>query len=122
MPTENELYEEERKLMVRGGKKLGRLTKGGPEDCRFRSHFGAGVAAINDAWERMEAKSLLPDGGTLRHYHYLWALVFLKQYPKNEAALCSLLGSPDPKTARKRIWPFIEPLYELGFYVVSEKK
>ena len=68
----------------------------------------------------MEESSLIPNGGKL--WYYLWALVFMVQYPKNKVALCSLLGSPDPKTARKWIWPFIEALYELGFYVVSERE
>ena len=84
---------------------------------RFRSYFGAGILVILDAWGKMNENNLLLPGLLFRHY--LWALVFMCVYPKNEAALSVLLEGKDPKTIRKHTWPFIYALYELKFYVVS---
>ena len=49
---------------------------------------------------------------------YLWALVFMCVYPKNEKAFCALVGGPDPKTVQKKMWPFVFALYELNYIVV----
>ena len=89
-PTVEDAYLEGKTLMRRGGKELGVLTPGGPEDIRFRSFFGGSVEAILDAWHRMAALGLLPPD--LLFLHYLWALMFMCLYPKNEAELCTLCG------------------------------
>jgi len=103
--------------MRRGGKDLGVLTPGGPEDIRFHSFFGAGVDVVLLAWNMMAEYELLPPD--LLFVHYLWTLLFMCLYPKNEAELCALVGGRDPKTVREKTWPFIFTLYELNYYVVS---
>ena len=117
--TVNDAYLEGKKIMNRDGKRLGKLTSGGAEDLRFRSFFGAGVITVLDAWARMQQLGLLPTEPHLHFKHFLWALLFMNVYPKNEATLCTLCGGVDPKTARGKIWPFIVSLMELNYYVVS---
>jgi len=116
-PTVEHVYREGKELMRRGGHRLGVLTPGGPEDIRFRGFFGANVATVIDAWKRMEQHGLLP--AELLFVHYLWALLFMCLYPKNEHELCALVGGYDTKTVRAKTWPFIFALYELNYYVVS---
>ena len=116
-PTVEHVYHEGKELMRRGGHRLGVLTPGGPEDVRFRGFFGANVATVIDAWKQMEGEGLLPVDLFFRHF--LWALLFMCLYPKNEHELCALVGGHDPKTVRAKTWPFIFALYELNFYVVS---
>ena len=116
-PTVEDAYLEGKELMRRGGKELGTLAPGGPEDRRFRSFFGAGVAVVIAAWKGMAEHGLLPPEALF--VHYLWALVFMCLYPTNEAELCLICGNRDPKTVRKYIWPYINSLYELNYYVVS---
>jgi len=102
--------------MNRAGKKLGKLTYGGPEDRRFRSFFGCGVKVFLTAWNLMVDAEVIPPEGCF--YHYFWALLFMKLYPKNETELCGLLGGIDPKTMRKWVWPFIRALAELDLLII----
>ena len=96
---------------------MGHLAPGGPEDVRFCSFFGMGVGVVIASWHLMAEHDLLPpDQLFLR---YLWTLIFMCLYPKNEAELCTLTGGKDPKTVRKNTWPYIYALYELNYYVVS---
>ena len=99
---------------------LGKLGRRTPEDERFRLFYGASSHTTMDAWIRLNRRDLVPVGGYF--FHLLWALIFLKLYPK-EGAMCALAGGPegaiDPKTLRKWIWPFIDGLAELDVYVVS---
>ncbi len=57
-----------------------------------------------------------------RPEHLLWALYFLKVYPKQGPG-CSTVGASndaiDPKTHRKWVWVFIEAISELVVVVVS---
>ncbi len=54
--------------------------------------------------------------------HLLWALYFLKVYPR-EGPGCSAVGGSksaiDPKTMRKWVWLFFEHIAELADHVVS---
>jgi len=98
--------------MNRGGRELGHLAPGGPEDVRFRSFFGMSVGVVIASWHLMKEHDLLsPDQAFLR---YLWTLMFMCLYPKNEAELCTLTGGKYPKT-----WPYMYALHELNYYVVS---
>jgi hypothetical protein len=115
-PRINDAYQEGKSLMQRESKVLGNLSPGGPEDTRFRSFFGAGATTILVAWHAMAEHNLLPNN--LLFIHYLWALLFMCVYPKNEKAFCALVGGPDRKTVRKKTWPFIFALYELNYFVV----
>lgn len=116
-PTEEDAYKEGNELMRRGTKSTGILDQGAPEDTRFRSMFGTSALVCITAWRMMAQHNLLPPEH--QFVHYLWALLFMKVYPDNETALCTLCGGRDPKTVRKYIWPYIFSLYELNFYVVS---
>jgi len=110
-------YKEGQKLMNRASKKLGTRHPGGTEDRRFRFFFGVGAHVCVLAWGMMTDKDILPP--IARFCHYLWALMFMKTYPENEAEMCMLLGGIDPKTMRKYVWPMIGWIYELNYSVVS---
>lgn len=115
VPQIRDVYMLGKDTMNRAGKRLGTLTPGGPEDRRLRSFFGAGVVVILDAWYRMAAQDLIPDGG--KFYHLLWALMFMKIY-SSESTMCGHAGGVDPKTWRKWIWPFVRGLSDLEYTVV----
>ena len=71
-------------------------------------------------WELLERDSLLPAKSHPKHL--LWALHFLKVYPKQGPG-CSTAGASngavDPKTHRKWVWAFIDAIKELMDVVVS---
>lgn len=117
-PSVEYAYDEGNKMMGRAGKQLGTLARGGPQDIRFRSFFGAGAVVVVDAYCRLIDNGLFPVEVGLRFVHFLWALAFMCLYPKNQASLCTLCGGVDPKTVRKKIWPFIYALHDLNHYVV----
>ena len=55
--------------------------------------------------------------------HLLWALHFMKVYPKQDAGSAAAGGSSraiDVKTWKKYLWPFINALAELKDIVVSQ--
>ena len=68
----------------------------------------------------LEETGLLPEAGEPKHL--LWALFFMKTYPKQGHA-CSVVGSSsgavDPKTVQKWMWAFIDSIRELVDKVVS---
>lgn len=115
-PQINDVYLLGKEMMNRAGRRLGKLSAGGPEDRRLRSFFGVGVVVLLDGWVRMKEQDLIPVGGMF--FHYLWALMFMKIY-STEAAMCGHAGGVDPKTFRKWIWPFIYALSDLEYTVVS---
>ena len=54
--------------------------------------------------------------------YLLWALHFMKAYPKQDAGAAAAggeRGAMDPKTWKKYVWPFIHALSALEQYVVS---
>jgi hypothetical protein len=105
-------------LVGRSGKRLGNLLPGGPEDLRFRSHFGGPVALASRAWSKMIVSAILPPNlRSLRNY--LMALMFMATYPKSEKKFCDNVGGIDPKTMHKCIDPYVDALFELNFEVVS---
>ena len=82
----------------------------------FLSRFNVAIIA----WELLAEEELLDEG--IQISHFLWALHFLKCYPKTEqgcAAAASKKGAVDPKTWRKYIWPIIYSLSDLESAVVS---
>ena len=106
-------------MMNRGGKKLGSSAQNGSEDRRFREVFGVSATVVFESWHRLLHYGLVPALG--KFFHMMWAFMFMKLY-NTETALCSYAsgeGAVDPKTFRKWVWPFIEALDELGYYVVS---
>jgi hypothetical protein len=86
----------------------------------FREFFGTSVEAVAIVWDLLARDSLLPEKG--RPKHLLWALHFMKAYPKQGPG-CSVVGASagavDPKTFRKWVWVFIGAIADLVDEVVS---
>ena len=64
--------------------------------------FGTSVLVVKKVWELLERDSLLPEDG--RPKHLLWALHFMKEYPKQSpgcSAAGTSAGAVSPKTNRK---------------------
>ena len=86
----------------------------------FREFFGTPVEAVEIVWDLLLRDSLLPDKGRLKHL--LWALHFMKAYPKQGPACATVgasAGAVDAKTFRKWVWAFIKAIAELEEVVVS---
>ena len=63
----------------------------------------------------------LPEDG--RIIHILWALHFMKNYPKQQGGCASAGGSSgaiDPKTYSKYLWPFIDAIAYVEQHLVSD--
>ena len=90
------------------------------EDRHFREFFGTSISMVMMVWDLLVDHSLLPEKGLPKHL--LWALYFLKVYPKQSPG-CSVVGASagavDPKTFRKWVWAFIVAIAELVDEVVS---
>lgn len=98
------------------------------EDRRFREYFGVSVIVALSAWRLLVKHDLLPDEtevGVASREHMLWAMYFLKCYPRTGEGCGAAGGSTrknsavDPKTWRKYIWPMIYSLSDLESIVVS---
>jgi len=76
----------------------------------FWEFFGTNMLIVKRVWELLDRDSLLPEGG--RPKHLLWALHFMKVYPKQSPG-CSAVGASagviSQKTHRK-------PQVGLGIY------
>lgn len=104
-------------IMNRVRRRVGTAAR---EDRRFREHFGAPFAIVRLVWDMLVEGGLLPEKG--RPKHLLWALYFLKCYPKEGpgcAAVGGSKGAIDPKTMRKWVWLFIKRINDLSDEVVS---
>ena len=91
------------------------------EKRHFREFFGAPIHVVEIVWELIKRDSLLPEGG--RPKHLLWALHFLKVYPKQSpgcSAVGASAGAVDPKTHKKWVWLFIDAIVGLMDVVVSK--
>ena len=86
------------------------------ENRRFREFFGISVVVAKSVWRRLSSISQIPFGGEPKHM--LWALLFMKVYPK-EGVMCKLINVKDPKTFRGRVKDFIEAIADLESDVVS---
>ena len=92
----------------------------GREARHFREFFGTPVEAVEIVWDLLLRDSLLPEKG--RPKHLLWALHFMKAYPKQGPACATVgasAGAVDAKTFRKWVWAFIRAIAELEEVVVS---
>ncbi len=90
------------------------------ETRHFREFFGTSVLVLEKVRELLDRDSLLPEGG--RPKHLLWALHFMKVYPKQSpgcSAVGASAGAVDPKTHRKWVWAFIDAVANLDDIVVS---
>ena len=85
----------------------------------FREFFGTSLVVVEKVWELLDTDFLLPDGYSPKHL--LWALHFMKVYPKQSVG-CTTVGASegavDPKTHRKWVWAFIDVIAELSNDVV----
>ena len=88
----------------------------GSEDRDFREYFGCNVLNALIIWNMLGNLLLMPDSGS--HHHFLWALCYLKQYPKTRA-MCTLCGGVDAATMRKWVWKYTAAVASLEEYVVS---
>jgi hypothetical protein len=86
----------------------------------FKEYFGTTATIVCLLWRLLVQHDLLPKKAQVKHL--LWALFFMKVYPKQEPA-CSIAGGSngavDPKTFRKWVWLFIPAIAELELVVVS---
>ena len=86
----------------------------------FKEYFGTTAAIVCLLWRLLVENDLLPEKAQVKHL--LWALFFMKVYPKQEPA-CSIAGGSngavDPETLRKWVWLFIPAIAELELVVVS---
>ena len=85
------------------------------EDRYFRTYFGCGLLVCHKVWRMLLTYGLHP--GPPLCNHYLWALLFLKVYPKANV-LCNLTGVQDYKTLKQKIFPYISAVAALEEYVV----
>jgi len=107
-----------RDIQIRASRRVGAATM---ETRHFREFFGTSVLVVEKTWELLERDSLLPEGG--RPKHLLWALHFMKVYPKQSPG-CSAVGASagaiDLETHRKWVWAFIDAVTNLVDIVVSK--
>lgn len=106
-----------RDIQNRSGRRIGSKVV---EDRNFREHFGTSQEVVLILWNFLNEHDLLPEKCDIKHL--LWALFFLKVYPKQGPA-CSVVGGSngavDPKTLRKWVWSVIFSIAELAEVVVS---
>ena len=117
-PTATDFYDAAKEIQNRSGSAVG---SGATEDRRFRDYFGCSVIVALLAWNLMVTCGHLPADGTIAHF--LWALHFMKVYPKQDegsAVAGGSGGAMDPKTWRKYSWPMIYALSLLEQHVVRE--
>ncbi len=78
------------------------------------------MRVVEILWELVVWDKLRPRGG--RPEHLLWALYFMKVYPKQGLG-CLVIGASagaiNPKTHRKWVWAYIEAIAELVDVLVS---
>jgi len=92
----------------------------GIEDRRFREYFGCAATVALIAWNLLSEHGLLSGGAVI--IHLLWALHFMKVYPKQDAGSAAAGGSSraiDVKTWKKYLWPFINALADLKDIVID---
>jgi len=105
-------------LMNRPSRRDGRWSS--TETRLFREFFGTSERVVELVWELVVRDELRPRGG--RPKHLLWALHFLKVYPKQGpgcAFVGAFEGAVDAKTHQKWVWAFIDAIVQLLDVVVS---
>jgi hypothetical protein len=105
-----------RDIQNRGARRIGT----DPMEARhFREFFGISIVVVEKVWELLERDSILPEGSDPKHL--LWALYFMKVYPKQGPG-CAVVGASHgavaPKTYHKWVWAFIDAIADLLDVVV----
>jgi hypothetical protein len=115
--TEDALFHSARDIQNRTSRRVGMA---GMEDRHFCEFFGANISIVSMVWDMLTANGLRPKKS--RPKHLLWALYFLKVYPKQSPG-CSVVGAStgavNPKTMRKWVWQFIKNIADLADNVGS---
>ena len=112
-----DFYRVGKEMQNRSGTNIGAINN---EDRRFRESFGCGAHVALALWLLLIEYTCLPEGGMI--LHMLWALHFMKVYPRQDGGSSAAGGSSgaiDPKTWRKYLWPFIEAIAYLEQFLVS---
>ena len=115
-PQVEDFYRIGKEIQNRSGSTIGADAT---EDRRFREYFGVSVIVALLAWDLMLQHGLMPEGGMI--IHFLWALHFMKAYPKQDAGSAAAGGSSgaiDVKTWKKWLWPFVHSISLLEQHVV----
>ncbi len=106
-----------REVMNRSNKKIGTAAM---EERQFRSFFSAQKEIVLKVWGMLGEGSLHPENSKPKHL--LWALYFLKVYPR-EGPGCSAVGGSkgaiDTMTMQKWVWLFLECIAKMADNVVS---
>ena len=116
-PEVDDFYRLGKELQNRSGSSIGAFL---PEDRRFREFFGIGANVALVLWNTLLEYGVIPEGGLI--IHMLWALHWMKVYPKQHAGSAAAGGSGgaiDPKTWKKYYWPFVEAIALVEPFVVS---
>lgn len=87
------------------------------EDRKFREFFGCGPVVACATWQMIEELNSIPNNGTMEHF--LWALLFMKVYAKENVMASIASTKPDTKTFQKWVWAFIEAIASAEDEVVS---
>ena len=74
------------------------------KDKRFQEFFGCSAVVSLLVWRRLKLILQVPYGG--KPNYLLWALLFMKVYPK-EGMMCTLIHVKDPKSFRGKVRYFI---------------
>jgi hypothetical protein len=106
-----------RNIQNRASRRVGLEVK---EAQLFREFFGTNVRVVKILWELVVFEKLRPRGG--RPEHLLWALYFMKVYPKQGPGFLVVgasAGAVDPKIQRKWVWMYVEAIAKLMDVVVN---
>ena len=86
----------------------------------FREFFGTTAVVVVKLWSFLLQGGMIPEQG--RTNHLMWALFFMRAYPK-AGVTCAMVGGSGgaigPKTLWTYIWPFTHAIAELEPVVVS---
>ena len=91
------------------------VESGSVAERRFCSAFGVDILVCAIAWEWLEWKGTIPEGGNKEHF--LWACLQLMVYPTEN--VLSMLLQVNEKTFRKWAWSFLLALSDLECDMVS---
>jgi hypothetical protein len=77
------------------------------------------VVVVHKMWHLIHEHTDYVRGDQFMFLHYLWALSFLRNYPK-EAEMCMIAGVRDIKTFKRHAFPFISAMAAVATFVVSK--
>ena len=87
-PSTADFYDAAKEVQNRSGRSTGLEVT---EDRRFRDYFGVSAAVALLCWNKLVTYGHLPADGTTSHL--LWALHFMKFYPKQDEGSAAVGGS-----------------------------